>query len=141
VIERVRQAAPNLAGLKVSESRIEDLRAYQRLGLPIFVGNEPLIPAACALGEVAGSVSALASVYPEVVRALLDDPTPERGEAVKTLRTSISHQQLPPSAKALLGRRGIPIRPDTRLPIRTLTPEQAAAAEERAAAHLQAAVA
>lgn len=140
VVARVREAVPNLAGLKVSEPRIDDVRAYIRLGLPVFVGNEPLIAAAAAEADIAGSVSALASVYPEAVRALLDTPSPERATTVRDLRASISHQQLPASAKALLARRGVPIRFDTRPPIRSLTPEQAEAAEGRAAEFLAAAV-
>jgi dihydrodipicolinate synthase/N-acetylneuraminate lyase len=133
VIERVRDRAPNLAGLKVSESSLEQVEAYMRLELPVFVGNEPLIAGACAAGEVAGAVSALASVYPEAVRALLDDPSEERAGRVRALRDAISRQQLPATAKALLGRRGVPIRPDVRLPVRTLTTAEAEAAERRAA--------
>jgi dihydrodipicolinate synthase/N-acetylneuraminate lyase len=136
VVRRVREAAPNLAGLKVSEPRLEDLRAYQAVGLPVFVGNEPLIADACESGEIAGSVSALASVYPEAVRGLLDDPTPERAATVRSLRAAISHQQVPATAKALLARRGIPIHPATRPPIRPVTPEEATAAEHRAAEFL-----
>ena len=82
VAERVRERAGNLAGLKVSETPFERVRPYLALGLPVFVGSEPLIAEAVAAGEIAGSVSALASVFPEATRALLDDPTPERAAAV-----------------------------------------------------------
>jgi dihydrodipicolinate synthase/N-acetylneuraminate lyase len=141
VVERVRQRVSNLAGLKVSEARFEDVAPYLHMGLPVFIGNEPLIAEACAAGEVAGAVSALASVYPEAVRALLDEPTPERAASVKELRDAISHQAVPASAKALLGRRGVPIRPDVRRPLRALDPAQAEAAERRAAEPAGAAVA
>jgi dihydrodipicolinate synthase/N-acetylneuraminate lyase len=139
VIRRVRDEAANLAGLKVSEPSWERVESYMRLDLPVFIGNEPLIAEACEHGDVEGAVSALASVYPEVVRALLDEPSAERAEAVRELRDAISQQQLPATAKALLHRRGVPIRADARLPIRTLTAAEAEAAEERARAALAAA--
>src|SRR5439155_1088956 len=90
VVERVRERAANLAGLKVSEAPFDSVRPYLTLGLPVFIGNEPLIAEAVAAGEVAGSVSALAAVFPEATRALLDDPTPARATAVQELRAAIS---------------------------------------------------
>src|SRR4029077_15892807 len=63
VIERVRQAATNLAGLKVSESPWAMVEPYFTTGLPIFVGQEPLIPKALAAGAV-GAVSGLAAAFP-----------------------------------------------------------------------------
>lgn len=139
VIERVREQAGNLAGLKVSEPRFQDLEAYLALGLPVYVGNEPLIARAGAVADIAGSVSALASVFPQATRALLDDPTPERAEAVRALRDAVSRPSVPAAAKALLGRRGIPVRPDLRAPLRAADAGEVEAADERAAAVLGAA--
>ena len=132
VVERVRERAGNLAGLKVSETPFERVRPYLALGLPIYVGSEPLIAEAVAAAEIAGSVSALASVFPEATRALLDDPTPERAATVGELRAAISHQPLIPTAKAILRSRGVPINHDVRAPLLPLTPEQAEAARRRA---------
>jgi dihydrodipicolinate synthase/N-acetylneuraminate lyase len=131
VVERLRRRAPNLAGLKVSESPFERLRPYLGLGLRVFVGNEPLVAEAAAVAEIAGSVSAVASVFPEGIRALLDDPTPERAAAVEALRAAMSRQPLIPTAKALLRGRGVPIGPDVRAPLRPLTLEEAEAAVTR----------
>jgi dihydrodipicolinate synthase/N-acetylneuraminate lyase len=132
VVERVRERAVNLAGLKVSESPFDRVRPYLALGLPVYIGNEPLIAEAVAAGKVAGSVSALAAVFPEATRALLDDPTPARASAVNELRAAISQDPLIPTAKALLRERGVPINPDVRAPRRPLSPEQAEAARRRA---------
>jgi dihydrodipicolinate synthase/N-acetylneuraminate lyase len=139
VIERVREQATNLAGLKVSESRFEDVQPYLVLGLPVYIGNEPLIARASAVADIAGSVSALASVFPEATRALLDDPTPERAEAVRALRDAVSRPSVPAAAKALLGRRGVPIHTDMRAPLRAPDAAELEAADQRAAAVLGAA--
>ena len=132
VAERVRERASNLAGLKVSETPFARVRPYLALALPIYIGSEPLIAEAVAAGEIAGSVSALASVFPEATRALLDDPTPARAAAVGELRAAISHQPLIPTAKAVLRSRGVPINHDVRAPLRPLTEEEVEAARRRA---------
>ena len=41
----------NLAGLKVSESPFERVAPYLELGLPVLIGNEPLIPLGIAAGR------------------------------------------------------------------------------------------
>ena len=133
VVERVRDEASNLAGLKVSESPWDKVRPYMALGLRVFIGNEPLIAPACEAGEIAGSVSALATVFPEATRALLDDPSHRRAETVQQLRAAISHQSLIATAKAVLARRGLPVRPDVRAPMCALTAAEAEAADRRAA--------
>jgi dihydrodipicolinate synthase/N-acetylneuraminate lyase len=43
VIRRIADAADNLSGLKVSESPFERVAPYLELGLPVLIGNEPLI--------------------------------------------------------------------------------------------------
>src|SRR6266550_3894452 len=42
VVERLREDAANLAGLKVSDSPMDRVRAYLIEGLDVFVGQEPL---------------------------------------------------------------------------------------------------
>src|SRR6266567_4130282 len=60
VLARLREAAPNLAGLKVSDTPWERFEPYLVEGLDIFVGPEALIPRGIAAGA-AGAVSGLAS--------------------------------------------------------------------------------
>jgi dihydrodipicolinate synthase/N-acetylneuraminate lyase len=113
VIERLRERAPNLAGMKVSDAPFSAVRPYMLEGLDIFVGFEPLIPEALAAGA-AGSVSGLASVFPEAVASLLANPTPEGALRVDGLRAGLD--PLIPRGKAELARRGL-MRPDVRAPL------------------------
>jgi dihydrodipicolinate synthase/N-acetylneuraminate lyase len=125
VIERVRQRADNLAGLKVSESPFTKVEPYLELGLPVLVGSEPLIPPAVARGAV-GAVSGLAAAFPDVVRAALDEPDAGAEARLTALRTAMEAQPFIASVKHVLARRGVPIRPDMRAPMRPLTDDEAA---------------
>lgn len=126
VVARVRDHAPNLAGLKVSESPMEAVEPFLDLGLPVFIGSEPLIPAAMARGAL-GAVSGLAAAYPEVVRAALDAPDAAGEARLRQLRSAMEAYPFIASVKHALGRRGVPIRPDLRAPLRMLSEAQAAA--------------
>ncbi len=126
VVERVREAAPNLAGLKVSESPFERVEPYLDLGLPVLVGSEPLIPPALARGA-AGSVSGLAAAFPDVVRAALDRPDADAEARLTQLRATMQAQPFIASVKHVLARRGVPVRLDMRAPMRPLTDEEARA--------------
>jgi dihydrodipicolinate synthase/N-acetylneuraminate lyase len=121
VVERLREAAPNLAGLKVSDRTWAELEAYLIEGLDVFVGFEGLIAPARAKGAV-GAVSALASAFPEVVAAAV------RGEDVDPggLRAQIDRYPRHAALKHVLVRRGVPIREDVRAPLRGLTLEERA---------------
>jgi dihydrodipicolinate synthase/N-acetylneuraminate lyase len=124
VVQHLREAAPNLAGLKVSESPFERVEPYLALGLPVLIGSEPLIPAAMARGA-AGSVSGMAAALPDVVRAALD--APEEAEAgLRRLRLALeSGGTFIASVKHVLGLRGVPVRPDMRAPLPPLSPAAA----------------
>ena len=126
VIERVRQAAPNLAGLKVSESPLDRVVPYLELGLPVFIGSEPLIPPAMARGAL-GAVSGLAAAFPEVVRAALDKPDAVAEAMLRDLRAAMEDQPFIASVKHVLAARGVPVRPDMRAPMRALTAEEGTA--------------
>lgn len=126
VVERVRARASNLAGLKVSESPFEKVEPYLGLGLPVFIGSEPLIPRAMARGAL-GAVSGLAAAFPEVVRAALDAPDAAAEERLQALRAAMEAQPFIASVKHVLRRRGVPIGPDLRPPMRGLTAAEAAA--------------
>lgn len=127
VVERVREAAPNLAGLKVSESPWEKVEPFLGMGLPILVGQEPFIPRALAAGAV-GSVSGLAAAFPDVVRAVLDLPDGAGETRLERLRRAMESSGGPfiAAVKHVLRQRGIPVGPDLRPPMRSLTAEEAA---------------
>jgi dihydrodipicolinate synthase/N-acetylneuraminate lyase len=125
VIRRVGERAGNLVGLKVSESPFPDVAPYLELGLPVLVGSEPLIVQALEAGAV-GTVSGLAAAFPDVVREVLDDPSPIGASRLDALRGAMEAQPFIPSVKHVLGRRGVPVRPDVRAPLRRLTGEQIA---------------
>ncbi len=133
VVERVRARAANLAGLKVSESPFEKLEPYLDLGLPVFVGSEPLIPAAMARGAL-GAVSGLAAAFPEVVRAALDAPDSAAEDRLLALRGAMEAQPFIAAVKHVLHGRGVRIRPDMRLPMRPLTDAEARALDASLAA-------
>jgi dihydrodipicolinate synthase/N-acetylneuraminate lyase len=126
VVARVRDAASNLAGLKVSESPFLKVEPFLDLGLPVFVGSEPLIPAAMARGAL-GAVSGLAAAFPEVVRAALDAPDTAAEARLRTLRSAMEAHPFIASVKHVLRRRGVPLNPDLRAPLRALTEAEGAA--------------
>ena len=115
VVERLRERAGNLAGMKVSDRTWEQLQGYLIEGLDVFVGFEGLIGPAIAAGAV-GAVSALASGFPELVAAAV------RGEDVDpgSLRAEIDRFPRHAAFKHVLARRGVPIGEDVRPPLRGL---------------------
>jgi 4-hydroxy-tetrahydrodipicolinate synthase len=119
VLERLREAAPNLAGLKVSDRPFEAVEPYLVEGLDVFVGAEDLVLAGLERGS-AGAVSGLASVFPERVVALVRD----RAGDVSELRRSLDRYPFQAAAKFVLGLRGVPVREDVRLPLRRLNDEE-----------------
>ena len=123
VVQRLRERAPNLAGLKVSDAPWESFSPYLVEGLDVFVGPEALIAQGMAAGA-AGAVSGLASVYPELVAAAVRDP----GQAGKigAVRAALQRFPFQAAAKVVLRHRGVPIRPDVRAPLRTLTADEEA---------------
>jgi dihydrodipicolinate synthase/N-acetylneuraminate lyase len=119
LIERLREGAPNLRGLKVSDKPWERLEPYFLDGLDIFVGAEALLVRGLEHGA-AGAVSGLASVYPEVVAALVRERSAERGEEAGRLRAELERFPFHAAAKTVLGRRGVPLGADVRAPLRGL---------------------
>jgi dihydrodipicolinate synthase/N-acetylneuraminate lyase len=115
VIERLRETAPNLTGLKVSDHPWEKFAPYLIEGLDVFVGPESLIAQGMGSGA-AGAVSALASAFPELVAAAV------RGEPVDVggLREVIERFPRHAALKHVLVRRGVAIREDVRPPLRPL---------------------
>src|SRR5437867_1270165 len=107
VIGRLRSEVSNLAGLKVSDRPLEAVEPYLIEGLDVFVGAEELLP----VHGAAGTVSGLASVFPERVVAL---------DRVGELRAALDRYPFQSAAKYVLGRRGVPVREDVRAPLRRL---------------------
>ena len=120
VIRVVAAEADNLAGLKVSESPYSAVEPYLRLGLPVLVGSEPLIVAAVSAGAH-GAVSGLAAAWPDQVRAVLDQPDAAGESRLRALRAAMEAQPFIASVKQVLARRGLPVGPDVRPPLRGLT--------------------
>lgn len=120
VVERLRERAPNLAGMKVSDAPFEKVAPYLLEGLDVFVGAEALIGAGLAAGA-AGAVSALASAFPEVVvDAVRTGDSTRAGALRSTLERVPRHAAL----KAVAAARGVPIREDVRAPLRGLTDDE-----------------
>jgi len=117
VLEQLREAAPNFRGLKVSDTPWERFAPYLLEGLDIFVGPEALIPQGLAAGAV-GAVSALASAFPELTADAVRNPA---GADLGPVRTALERFPFQAAAKIVVAQRGVPIGPDVRRPLRTLT--------------------
>jgi dihydrodipicolinate synthase/N-acetylneuraminate lyase len=132
-IERLRAGAPNLRGLKVSDSPFAAVRPYLLEGLDVFIGLEPLVLEGLEAGA-AGAVSGLASAWPELVARLVHDRDPGAHERVMALREGLAGIPFPAAMKAVLAGRGVPIRQEVRAPLRGLTPAERATVAALAAA-------
>jgi len=116
----LRDQATNFVGLKVSDAPWDRFAPYLLDGLDILVGPEALIPQGFAAGA-AGAVSGLAASFPDVVAALVRNPTPENGERVGALRASLQALPFHAASKTVLGLRGVGVRAGVRPPLRGLT--------------------
>jgi dihydrodipicolinate synthase/N-acetylneuraminate lyase len=117
MLEQLREAAPNFRGLKVSDTPWDRFSQYLVEGLDVFVGPESLIPDGLAHGAV-GAVSALGSAFPELVAAAVQNPA---SAELAPVRTAMERFPFPSALKTVLARRGVPINPDVRRPLRVLT--------------------
>jgi dihydrodipicolinate synthase/N-acetylneuraminate lyase len=125
VVEALRERAPNLAGLKVSDTPWDRFQPYLIEGLDIFVGPEALITRGMEAGAV-GAVSALGTAFPELVAACVREPTTDRAERLAALRAEIERFPRHTALKRVLNLRGVPIREDVRAPLRGLTDDERA---------------
>jgi dihydrodipicolinate synthase/N-acetylneuraminate lyase len=119
VIERLRERAPNFAGLKVSDKPFDAVEPYLLEGLDVFVGAEELVLKGIEHGAV-GTVSGLGSVFPERVVALIRDGDGDAG----AFRAAMDRFPFQAAAKYVLGRRGVPVREDVRAPLRLLRDDE-----------------
>jgi dihydrodipicolinate synthase/N-acetylneuraminate lyase len=120
VVERLRDAVDNLAGMKVSDTPFAKVRPYMLDGLEVLIGAEALIGEGLAAGA-AGAVSGLASAFPEVVVNAVrsGDSTAAGG-----LRATVERFPRLAALKAVAVARGVPMREDMRPPLRTLTEDE-----------------
>jgi dihydrodipicolinate synthase/N-acetylneuraminate lyase len=119
LIERLRDAAPNLAGLKVSDAPLDRFAPYLLEGLDVFVGPEGLIADGLARGAV-GAVSGLAAGMPELVRDAVASGTPDATARAAAARDAVQRFPFQSALKALVADRGVPISTDVRRPLRAL---------------------
>ena len=112
VIERLGE---RVAGLKVSNQPFEAVEPYLLEGLDVFIGAETLVDHGLERGA-AGSVSGLAAAFPE------------GGDPSK--RAVLERYPFQAALKVVIGLRGVPVRPDVRAPLRTLTDEERAELEQ-----------
>jgi dihydrodipicolinate synthase/N-acetylneuraminate lyase len=120
VVERLREAVDNLAGMKVSDTPFEKVRPYLLDGLEVLIGAEALIAEGLAAGA-AGAVSGLASAFPEiVVEAVRGGDSTSAG----ALRARVERYPRLAALKAVVAARGVPMRGDMRPPLRTLDDDE-----------------
>ncbi len=123
VIEQLREAAPNLAGMKVSDAPWERFEPYLIEGLDVFVGPESLIRQGMAGGAV-GAVSALATAFPELVLEAVRSAERRGDRRVGELRAAIEGFPRHAALKHVLRTRGVAINGDVRRPLRGLTADE-----------------
>jgi dihydrodipicolinate synthase/N-acetylneuraminate lyase len=125
VVEAIRERAPNLVGMKVSDAPFERVKPYLATGLDVFIGAETVIAQGLAHGAV-GAVSGVAAAFPERVAALVAEPTQARSALVSSLRSALSEHPFQAAVKVALSARGVPVGPDVRAPLRPLSESEAA---------------
>lgn len=123
VVARLAETAPNLAGMKVSDTPWESFAPYLIEGLDVFVGPEALIHLGLTAGAV-GAVSALASAFPTEVAAVVREPTPEGAARLGMLRAGLERFPRQAACKRIAARRGVRVRSDVRAPLRDLTVDE-----------------
>ncbi len=129
VIEGLRDRAPNLVGLKVSDAPWERVEPYILPGLRVFVGTESLLKQALAVGAV-GTVSGLAAALPELVAASFASPTDLMMGRLERVRGLVQRFPFQAALKYLLTRRGLPMTAAVRRPLRPLDAAERAAFDE-----------
>ena len=124
VIERVRERAPNLRGMKVSDSPFEAVEPFLAIAdLDVFIGNEPLTLEGMRLGAV-GAVSGLAAAFPEVVSELVHHRSEHADEQVGLLRRRLQGVPFHATLKEVLVARDVLATADVRAPLRGLTDDE-----------------
>ena len=111
VLEALREAAPNVAGLKVSDTPWESFAAYLVDGLDVFVGPEAFITR--GWGREPWARSRRSAPFPERVAAAVREPEarpPRRDRRSPELRRVVPTSR---RAERVVARRGVPVRGDS----------------------------
>ena len=119
VIERLRESAPNLTGLKVSDSPFERVQPYVLPGLEVFVGAEELIHDGLAIGA-AGVVSGLAAALPELTIRAVRSGSSEDSATAGRVRGSLQRFPFHAVLKHILRWRGVAVEVTVRAPLRAV---------------------
>jgi dihydrodipicolinate synthase/N-acetylneuraminate lyase len=123
VVERLRDTAPNLAGLKVSDSSFDQVQPYLMPGLDVFIGAEGLIAEGLRFGA-AGAVSGLAAGLPEMTINAVSSQTPEASALAARVRVSLEIAPFQSAMKFILQLRGVAIDDAVRAPLPTVSEAQ-----------------
>ena len=123
VLERLRDDAPNVVGLKVSDTPFEAFEKYLLPGFDIFVGPEALIADGMAHGALRRGFGARVSA-PARGRGRRAEPTPEGAARLGELRSFVERFPRQAALKRLLALQGVPVREDVRAPLRALTADE-----------------
>src|SRR3954453_13851431 len=119
VLDRLRDACDNIAGMKVSDTPWDAFPRYLDVGLDVFVGPEAFIGRGLD-GGAGGAVSALGSAFPDqVARAVR-----ERSDDLAALREAVERFPRHAALKHVVARRGVPIQEAVRAPLRALTDDE-----------------
>jgi dihydrodipicolinate synthase/N-acetylneuraminate lyase len=124
VIERLRERARNVRGLKVSNKPWVAVEPYLIDGLDVFVGAEELVTEGLERGA-AGAVSGLAAGFPELIARLVG----AREDTAGRVRAALERFPFHAALKMVVASRGVPMREDVRRPLRRLTREERAELE------------
>jgi dihydrodipicolinate synthase/N-acetylneuraminate lyase len=119
VIQRLREAAPNFTGMKVSDTPFEQVQPYVLPGLDVFVGAEELIHRGLAVGA-AGGVSGLAAALPELTVRAVRSGSAEDSAAAGRVRASLQRFPFHAVLKHILRWRGVAVEVTVRAPLRAL---------------------
>ena len=120
VVRAVKAQAPNVVGMKVSDTPFEAVAPYLELGLDVFIGNEPMALAGMERGAV-GCVSGLAAAFPEITAALVHDTSVDAHDQVCLLRDRLAGVPFHAALKEVLSARDVLPTTDVRPPLRALT--------------------
>ncbi|MGH2595029.1 MAG: dihydrodipicolinate synthase family protein [Actinomycetota bacterium] len=124
VIARVREYAPNLCGLKVSDTPFTAIEPYLGIeGLDVFIGSEPLVLEGIAR-EAIGAVSGLASAFPAITAALVHDRSERAHEQASALRSGLQGIPFHAALKEVLIANDVLASADARAPLRGLTDQE-----------------
>ena len=117
--------------MKVSDTPWDRFAQYLIEGMDVFVGPESLIAQGRSAGAV-GAVSALASAFPELIAAEVHASETLQQTVARDLggvRSVLERFPFQSALKTVLARRGVPINPDVRRPLRTLSEAERAELE------------